>query len=299
MAFAGDEQPSKVSFDDYLWEQDEEWQNEIEKLKFPDSFDESKKERRILKRKQKYFKAKIDPDFQLTIFSDHDHQNMYEHGWIITSEQFISLEDDGYCAMGIHPVQPMTKSLLDVLIHGWFRSPNYGAISGDDLNLVHSDIPRVIATFCHFSSGDLIQLESGGETPHFFLTTKVNLELSTTLCDFDHKVMSYKTDEIPSETLHHVVKYLSHHKGKEPDPLPCPVRSIHMAQIVSDKWDATFMDPFDKKTIFEIILAANELDIKSLCLVSIHCSCTLFMYIVRIYTPYTANNQSISVKICL
>merc|ERR1711920_104894 len=52
--------------------------------------------------------------------------------------------------------------------------------------------------------------------------------------------------------------------GKEPDPLPCPVRSIHMAQIVSDKWDATWIDAFDKKTVFEIVLAANYMDIKSL-----------------------------------
>jgi len=69
MASAGDEQPSKVSFDDYSWEQDEEWQVLIKKLEFPASFDESKKKRHILKRKQKYFKAKVDPDFQPTIGS--------------------------------------------------------------------------------------------------------------------------------------------------------------------------------------------------------------------------------------
>merc|ERR1712039_508037 len=55
-----------------------------------------------------------------------------------------------------------------------------------------------------------------------------------------------------------------HHKGKEPDPLPCPVRSIHMSQICSDQWDASWIDSFEKKTIFEIILAANHMDIKSL-----------------------------------
>merc|ERR1712241_987730 len=60
---------SKVSFDDYSWEQDEEWQVLVKKLEFPASFDESKKERHILKRKQKYFKAKVDPDFQPTIGS--------------------------------------------------------------------------------------------------------------------------------------------------------------------------------------------------------------------------------------
>merc|ERR1712244_145265 len=71
-------------------------------------------------------------------------------------------------------------------------------------------------------------------------------------------------EDVPSDTLQHVALYLAHHKGVEPDPLPCPVRSIHMAQIVSDKWDATWIDEFEKKTIFEIILAANHLGIKSL-----------------------------------
>ena len=57
-----------VSFDDYEWEQDEEWQVLIKKLEFPGSFDEAKKEKHILKRKQKYFKEKIDPNFVPTLF---------------------------------------------------------------------------------------------------------------------------------------------------------------------------------------------------------------------------------------
>merc|ERR1712176_1341728 len=70
---------------------------------------------------------------------------------------------------------------------------------------------------------------------------------------------------------------MGHHKGKEPDPLPCPVRSIHMAQIVSDKWDATWIDAFDKKTIFEIILAANYMDIKSL----LHLGCAKIATLIK------------------
>merc|ERR1719461_1778609 len=69
--------------------------------------------------------------------------------------------------------------------------------------------------------------------------------------------------DIPPDTLEHCLTYLSHHKDVEPDPLPCPVRSIHMAQIVSDPWDATWIDAFDKKTIFEIILAAGGKNTKS------------------------------------
>jgi len=70
--------------------------------------------------------------------------------------------------------------------------------------------------------------------------------------------------KFPWHLMQNVFRYLAHHNGKEPDPLPCPVRSIHMAQIVSDEWDATFIDDFEKKEVFEIILCANALKIQSL-----------------------------------
>merc|ERR1711981_1397906 len=92
---------------------------------------------------------------------------------------------------------------------------------------------------------------------------------------------SIEIRQVPPETLEHVVAYLQHHKGKEPDPLPCPVRSIHMAQIVSDKWDATWIDAFDKKTIFEIILAANYMDIKSL----LHLGCAKIATLIKGKSP--------------
>ena len=59
--------------------------------------------------------------------------------------------------------------------------------------------------------------------------------------------------------------------------MPCPVRSIHMNQIVSDKWDATWIDAFDKKTIFEVILAANYMDIKSL----LHLGCAKIATLIK------------------
>merc|ERR1712173_531349 len=83
--------------------------------------------------------------------------------------------------------------------------------------------------------------------------------------------------QVSPDTLEHVITYLKHHKGKEPDPLPRPVRSIHMAQIVSDKWDATWIDAFDKKTIFEIMLAANYMDIKSL----LHLGCAKIATLIK------------------
>jgi len=127
---------------------------------------------------------------------------------------------------------------------------------------------------------EVLTLKSGGQNPKSFEITKKGAELSkfvTTILEGDADATSIEIRQVPPETLQHVIDYLKHHQGKEPDPLPCPVRSIHMAQIVSDKWDATWIDAFDKKTIFEIILAANYMDIKSL----LHLGCAKIATLIK------------------
>mmetsp|Transcript_52732 Transcript_52732/g.87349 ORF Transcript_52732/g.87349 Transcript_52732/m.87349 type:complete len:192 (+) Transcript_52732:110-685(+) len=125
-----------------------------------------------------------------------------------------------------------------------------------------------------------LTLKSGGQNPESFEISRKCAELSkfvTTILEGDQDATSIEIRQVPPKTLEHVITYLKHHKGKEPDPLPCPVRSIHMAQIVSDKWDATWIDAFDKKTIFEIILAANYMDIKSL----LHLGCAKIATLIK------------------
>ena len=110
-----------------------------------------------------------------------------------------------------------------------------------------------------------LTIQSGGECPSIYVVKKVHWKLSTFIgtLDADSSHIMELT-QVPPDTLQHMVMYLAHHKGVKPDPLPCPMSSIHMSEIVSDPWDATWIDAFEKKTIFEIILAANYLDIKSL-----------------------------------
>mmetsp|Transcript_8342 Transcript_8342/g.13669 ORF Transcript_8342/g.13669 Transcript_8342/m.13669 type:complete len:192 (-) Transcript_8342:562-1137(-) len=127
---------------------------------------------------------------------------------------------------------------------------------------------------------EVLTLKSGGQNPQSFEISKKCAELSkfvTTILEGDSDATVIEIRQVPAETLAHVVEYLKHHKGKEPDPLPCPVRSIHMSQIVSDKWDATWIDAFDKKTIFEVILAANYMDIKSL----LHLGCAKIATLIK------------------
>merc|ERR1719361_751936 len=83
--------------------------------------------------------------------------------------------------------------------------------------------------------------------------------------------------QVPPETLEYVVMYLAHHQGDAPNPVPCPVRSIHMSQICDDQWDARFMDRFEKKTFYEIILAANYMGIESL----LHLGCAKIATLIK------------------
>jgi len=98
-----------------------------------------------------------------------------------------------------------------------------------------------------------------------------------TILKGDPSATEIEVRQVGSETLDNIVKYLNEHKGEEPPPLPCPVRSTEMAQIVSVKWDAEFIDAFDKKAIFEIILGANYMDIKSL----LHLGCAKIATLIK------------------
>ncbi len=60
-----------------------------------------------------------------------------------------------------------------------------------------------------------------------------------------------------------VLEYCEYHKKDEPDEIQKPLKSTNLAEIVSE-FDAKFIDIDDLEEIFEIIMAANYLDIKSL-----------------------------------
>mmetsp|Transcript_32959 Transcript_32959/g.64315 ORF Transcript_32959/g.64315 Transcript_32959/m.64315 type:complete len:168 (-) Transcript_32959:238-741(-) len=70
---------------------------------------------------------------------------------------------------------------------------------------------------------------------------------------------------VNGDILKLIVEYMNHHNGTEPALIDKPLRSRHMKECVKDEWDATFIDGIEsKQTLYDLILAANYMDIKAL-----------------------------------
>jgi S-phase kinase-associated protein 1 len=59
---------------------------------------------------------------------------------------------------------------------------------------------------------------------------------------------------------------MNHHKGKEPPLIEKPLRSRFMIEICKDPWDADFIDRIgeDRKDLYDLMLAANYMDMQPL-----------------------------------
>ena len=68
--------------------------------------------------------------------------------------------------------------------------------------------------------------------------------------------------KLKSEILKKVKEYLEHYKDKEPLEIERPLPSNNFKECV-DEWDYNFTD-IELSILFELILASNYLDIKSL-----------------------------------
>jgi S-phase kinase-associated protein 1 len=69
--------------------------------------------------------------------------------------------------------------------------------------------------------------------------------------------------DIRGDVLKKVVEYLSHYRESEPKEIPKPLPSANLLDVTDD-WDVTFINSVDLDTTFDIINAANYMDIKPL-----------------------------------
>ena len=75
-------------------------------------------------------------------------------------------------------------------------------------------------------------------------------------------------EEIPlpnvkSAVLKKVIEYCKHALESPPTEIEKPLKSANMQDVVADKWYAAYIE-VEQDVLFELILAANYLDIKSL-----------------------------------
>lgn len=93
-------------------------------------------------------------------------------------------------------------------------------------------------------------------------------QLVKTSLDNDSKATEIPIPSVNSDTLELIVKFMHHHNGTEPPIVEKPLRSKVMADVCSDKWDSQFIDAFDdskdRQQLYNLILAANYMDVKSL-----------------------------------
>ena len=79
---------------------------------------------------------------------------------------------------------------------------------------------------------------------------------------------------------------MKHHNGKIPEEIAKPIRSVKMERIVADLWDAHYINKMNKKTIFQVILAANYMDVASL----LHLGCAKIATLIKGKSPEEIKN---------
>jgi len=106
-----------------------------------------------------------------------------------------------------------------------------------------------------------------------------NLVKSIIEGDADAKTIEIK--KVSTNILNFITEYLLHHKGTVPAEIAKPIRSVKMEKIVEDEWDAKFINNKSKRDIFQIILGANYMDIKSL----LHLGCAKIATMIKGKSP--------------
>jgi len=102
------------------------------------------------------------------------------------------------------------------------------------------------------------------EDEKFTVSRKVALmsELVKTMVEGDKEEKEIPLPNVKAAVLKKVVEYMTYHVDNLPKEIEKPLKSANMNEVVP-KWDADFVD-VDQELLFELILAANYMDIKPL-----------------------------------
>jgi len=92
--------------------------------------------------------------------------------------------------------------------------------------------------------------------------TALMSELVKTMAEGDKDETDIPLPNVKSAVLQKVIQYLTYHVSNPSKEIEKPLKSANMAEVVS-QWDADFVD-VEQEMLFELILAANYMDIKPL-----------------------------------
>jgi S-phase kinase-associated protein 1 len=117
--------------------------------------------------------------------------------------------------------------------------------------------------------GDLKLCSKPGENSQDLKIAKKNAFVSVlvkTSIENDQTATEVPLPGVEGPILVLVVAYMNHHKGVEPPIIEKPLRSKIMREVCKDSWDAQYIDDIgvDRQKLYDLILAANYMDIKSL-----------------------------------
>lgn len=99
-----------------------------------------------------------------------------------------------------------------------------------------------------------------------FVVNKCTASMSTVILNI-LEVMTDEEDTIPlpnikTQILKKVIEYMEYHSLNPAEEIPKPLSSSNLQEVVSS-WDFDFVNT-DKETLYELIEAANYLDVKPL-----------------------------------
>lgn len=118
-------------------------------------------------------------------------------------------------------------------------------------------------------SGTLKLTSKPGDNVKVITIEKKNAYISVlvkTSIENDAQATEVPLPGVEGPILELVAEYMNHHQGVEPPIIEKPLRSKIMREVCKDSWDAEYIDSIgaDRQKLYDLILAANYMDIKSL-----------------------------------
>jgi len=146
---------------------------------------------------------------------------------------------------------------------------NESESSDDILSLDDSDNDVTTDLYLKSSEGKVFKLKKKHAKISRLISTILSSDNSSGITEDNAIILS----NVNEQCLGMIVEYMTHHEGKDEDVPAQTVRSNQFDKVVKDQWDATFMnklitkidnDELELKLLFEVIMAVNYMDMKTL-----------------------------------